>query len=166
MGQFVLEIGSTSLESLRTIVERNLTEQSSLHVLAWEHRESMTYTPSAIPLSDVIQGLAAQSFASAMWRDIGGAIRYMLLYCPHFSNSNLGLWVCTVEYTTEAWTVSWDELGTDINLRFACVSQDEGLILSDDQLSPDTFPWSDRALLAAAVRSASGEWVSREAAKV
>jgi hypothetical protein len=161
-----MEIGSTSLESLSNIVERSLAGQPSLHLLAWEHRESMTYASSAIPLSDVIQGLAAQSFASAMWRDIGGAIRYVLLYCPHFSNSSLGLWVCTVEYTTDAWTVLWDELGTDPNLRFACVSQDEGLILSDDQLSPDTFPWSDRSLLAAAVRSVSGEWVSREAANV
>lgn len=161
-----MEIGSTSLEALSNIVERSVAGQPSLHLLDWGHRESMTYTPSAIPLSDVLQGLTDQSIASAMWRDIGGGIRYLLLYCPRFSNSHLGLWVCTIEYTDEAWKSLWDELGTNPSFRFACVSQDEGLVVSEDQLSPDTFPWSDQSLLAAAVRSASGKWVSREAANV
>ena len=164
MGQYVMEIGSTSLESLSNIIERSVAGKPSLDVLAWEHQEAMTYVPSVLPLSEVTQRLAAQSFASAMWRDIGGGIRYVLLLCPHFSGSSLSLWVCTIEYTAETWKALWDELGTNPSLRFACVCQDEGLIVSEDQLSPDTFPWSDRSLLAAAVRSDSGEWVSRGAA--
>jgi hypothetical protein len=54
MGQYVMEIGSASLEALGNIVERSLAGQPSLHLLAWEHRESMKYSPSAIQLSDVI----------------------------------------------------------------------------------------------------------------
>jgi hypothetical protein len=91
-------------------------------------------------------------------------VRYVLLYCPHFAASNLSLWLCTVEYTDETWKAFWSELGANVAVRFACVSQEEGLLISDEQLSPDTFPWSDPSLLAAAVRSDSGAWVSREVA--
>jgi hypothetical protein len=162
MGQYVLEVGSTSIDIFRKIVEQNVTGQSSLDILDWEHRESMIYAPSDLPVSAIMQGLSAQSFASAVWRDGGSGVRYVLLYCPHFSDSSLGLWLCTIEYTDETWRELWSELGAYPSVRFACVSQDEGLIISDDHLSPNTFPWSDRSLIVAAVRSASEAWVSRE----
>jgi len=162
MGQYVLEIGSTSLDVLGKIVEQTITGQASIDILEWECRESMVYTPSDLPMSAILQRLSAHSFASALWRDVGSAVRYVLLYCPHFANSSLGLWLCTVEYTDETWRALWSGLGAYPSVRFACVSQEEGLIISDDQLSPDTFPWSDRALIVAAVRSASEAWVFRE----
>ena len=164
MGQYVLEVGSPSLGLFSEIVERNLLGSSGLQVLPWAHRESMTFSPSELSLREVMDGLATQSLASAVWRDTKSGVRYVLLYCPHFAASGLSLWLCTVEYTDETWKTLWNELGAYQDVRFACVSQEEGLLLSDDQLSPDTFPWSDPTLLAGAVRSESGAWVSRAAA--
>jgi hypothetical protein len=164
MGQYVLEIGSSSLEVFSDLIERNLLESSSVQVLPWVDREAMTFNPSELSLGGVFDALAHQALASAVWRDMKSGVRYVLLYCPHFAASNLSLWLCTVEYTDETWKAFWSELGANVAVRFACVSQEEGLLISDEQLSPDTFPWSDPSLLAAAVRSDSGAWVSREVA--
>lgn len=162
MGQYVLEIGSTSVKGFSEIIERNLLGSSKLQILLWEQRKSMTYSPSDLSLRDVLNGLVAQALASAVWRDVQLGVRYVLLYCPFFADSSLSLWLCTVEYTGETWRTLWSELGAYPDIRFACVSQEEGLLVSDEQLSPDTFPWSDPSLIAAAVRSPSGTWVSRE----
>lgn len=164
MGQYVLEIGSSSLGLFSEIVGRNLLGSSGLQVLPWVHRESMTFSPSELSLREIMDGLATQSLASAVWRDMRSGVRYVLLYCPHFAASDLSLWLRTVEYTDETWKTFWNELEAYQEVRFACVSQEEGLLLSDDQLSPDTFPWSDPILLVGAVRSESGAWVSRAAA--
>jgi hypothetical protein len=164
MGQYVLEIGSSSLEELRQIVEFNLLGPSGLQVLPWVDRESMTYSSSDLSVSSVMEGLNGRSLASAIWRDVKAGVRYVLIYCPNFAASGLGLWMCTVEYTDETWGTLWGELGSHPSFRFACVSLEEGVLLSDGQLSPDNFPWSDPSLLAAAVRSETGEWVSREVA--
>jgi hypothetical protein len=162
MGQYVLEIGSPSLGVFSEIVQQNLLGSSGLQILPWAERESMAYSPSELSLREVMDGLVAQSLASAVWREMKSGVRYVLLYCPHFASCGLSLWLCTVEYTDETWKTLWQELEAYPDVRFACVSQDEGLFVSDDQLSPDTFPWSDPSLLAAAVRSVSGAWVSHE----
>jgi hypothetical protein len=162
VGQYVLEIGSTSLDVFGEIVEGgSLLGSSSAQVLPWGQRESMVYSPSDLSLGEVLNGLARQSLASAVWRDVQSGIRYVLVYCPHFADSGLDLWLCTIEYTDDTWKTIWNELDAYPDVRFACVSQEEGLLISDAQLSPDTFPWSDPSLLVAAVRSASGAWISR-----
>jgi hypothetical protein len=163
--QYVLEIGSSSVETFTSIVERNLLASSELRVLPWQQQKAMTYSPSDLSLREVVEGLESRSFASASWREVKSGVRYVLLYCPNFADNDLNLWLCTVEYTGEEWKSLWGELGEYPELRFACVSQDEGILVSGDQLSPETFPWSEPSLLAAAVRSASGSWVTREAVR-
>jgi len=160
--QYVLEIGSSSLETFTSIVERNLVASSELKVLPWQQQSSMMYSPSALSAHEVVRELQNRSLASASWQGTKSGVRYVLLYCPNFAGSDLSLWLCTVEYTGEEWKSLWRELEQYPQLRFACVSQDEGILVSDSQLAPSTFPWDEPSLLAAAVRSQSGEWVTRE----
>ena len=163
--QYVLEIGSVSVETFTGLVEGNLLASSELKVLPWQQRRAMTYNSSNLSLREVVEGLRDRSLASASWREVKSGVRYVLIYCPNFADNDLHLWLCTVEYTGEEWKSLWGELGRYPDLRFACVSQDEGIVISDDQLSPETFPWSEPSLLAAAVRSEFGSWVTREAVR-
>jgi hypothetical protein len=155
-----MEIGSTSLEALCDIAASFIKGYSSLTVLTQKDQYSGNYIPSTIGMGEVIHGLSAEFLVSAAWSDLELGVRYVLLWCPNFGETRLGLWVCTVAYSSENWQELWGKLEASPSLRFACVCREEGLSITDDQLSPDTFPWSDPSLLAAAVRSDSGEWIS------
>jgi hypothetical protein len=162
MSQLVLEIGSTTIDILKNILEENLMGPTSSDVLTWQERDSMTYSRSDLPVSEVLRQLDEQLLASAVWKNGRSGVRYVLAFSPEFSINNLDLWLCTVEYTDETWTGLWDKLSEDPNVRFACVCEDEGLILTADQISPEMFPWSDSSLVVAGVRSKEGIWVSHQ----
>ncbi len=70
----------------------------------------------------------------------------------------------TIEVTVEEWQFVWDALLDKPGLRFVCVAREEGIEVSNQQISPETFPWDVDGLLAAAVRTDEhSEWTRRVA---
>jgi hypothetical protein len=68
----------------------------------------------------------------------------------------------TVEVTGPNWKDIWNLLLAKSDLRFVCVGMEEGIELTDEVLSPETFPWNAWPAVISALRSNDGTWVVKE----
>ncbi len=92
------------------------------------------------------------------------AVRYGLILRPRYGGQKLSSWLGTVELTTEDWRQYWDALLRFEALAFVCASDEEGVALTDCDLTLTSFPWDERQMLAGALRTGEGVtgWVIKE----
>jgi hypothetical protein len=104
------------------------------------------------------------TLAAAILRTSTPGIRLALLTAPNIFGGHLSHWVGTIDFTAPAqnWRSVWSTALHHERLVAASLSLDDGIDLSDDQLSVDKFPWQESRLVIAGVRAANGAWVTRE----
>jgi|SRR5579872_5706646 len=162
MPQFVIEFGAERLETVSAAIKANLVEPLRISIDSSE--SEMSYSDTTETLDEVITELAAGSVRSAIIRTSDPRIRYGLITSPRVHVPPLTLWMGTIELGVDDWNFVWDALLRQSGLRFVCVGLEEGVEVSDEQMSPETFPWDVDGLLAAAVRSdVKSEWTRRPA---
>lgn len=160
MAQFVVEFGAEQLRFVGTAIKSTVAEPFRIWIDCAD--AAMCYSETAKTLDEVAVDLQAGSVASAIIRTSDPRIRYALITSPKIHVPPLGLWMGTIEIQVEDWSFVWDALVRQSGLRFVCVGLEEGVELSDDQISGETFPWHETGLLAAAVRDdTQADWIQR-----
>lgn len=160
MSQYVIEFGAAELQSIGKAIETCLAMPYGIFVDGIDKKRC--YARAATALDEVLKDLAAGTALSVTIRNNDHRIRYGLITSPQTHVPQLSLWMGTIEVGVEDWAFVWDLLLTQSELRFVCVGSEEGVELSDEQISVETFPWAEWPLLIGAVRSDKGsEWIVR-----
>lgn len=165
VSQYVIEFGAETVRAIAEAITRVLLAPYDISVD--EPQRECNYVSVDKPLSLVIDDLEKGAVASAIIRGRDERIRYALITRPRFNKSKLSKWMGTIEVTFEDWSFAWESLLEQNDLLFVCVGEEEGVELSDEQLGPDAFPWTQWPLLIGAIRSrADRQWVTRTRASV
>lgn len=163
MAQVVIEFGSQTFGPVRDAM---LSLIGTPIAIDTEFRSGGGETCSAT--EDVVEAifrkLADGQIASATFRTKSEGVRYGLILQPRYNGQNLSMWMGTLELTTEDWRRYWDALLRFEALAFVCVGDEEGVELTDDDLTVSSFPWDEWPMLAGALRGGEGAtgWVMRE----
>jgi len=122
------------------------------------------YVAAAGDLDATLRSLQDGTIAVASLRTSKPGIRSALLMAPNIFGGRLARWMGSIDFTAPAqnWRSVWSTALSHERLAAASLSLDDGIELSDEQLSIDRFPWQESRLLIAGVRAADGAWVIRE----
>jgi hypothetical protein len=160
MSQYVIEFGAKRVDTIAAAIALCLASPMSISVDDEAHPFHDVETER--PLTGVVTDLESGIVASAVIRCTDERIRYAHISSPLFNKEGLSKWMGTIELGVETWSFVWDALLGNPGLLFVCVGHEEGVELRDEQLSVDSFPWSEWPLLIGAVRPTQGsEWVIR-----
>lgn len=163
MAQIVIEFGAPSL---RPILDAMLSVIGTPSAIEMEpvlgNGEVCSATKEAI--DDLSRRFATAQIRSVTFRTESESVRYGLILAPHCWGQDLSMWMGTVELTDEDWRQCWDVLLRHDSLAFVCAGNEEGVELTDDQLTIASFPWDEWPMLAAALRTEGDDrgWVTRE----
>ena len=166
MAQVVIEFGSPTLGPVLDAMLL-LIEQPSVLEIELRSGGGMRSPATIASLEAIPQQFAAREIALVTFRTEIDKIRYGLILEPRFKGQDLTMWMGTIELTTTEWRPYWDRLLQFDGLAFVCVGDEEGVELSDQDLSVASFPWDEWPLLAAALRGSDAqgaEWVIRQRA--
>jgi hypothetical protein len=132
--------------------------------IALNESSGPNYVPAAGDLDATLRSLKDGTLAVASLRTSKPGIRSALLMAPNIFDGRLSRWMGSVDFTAPAqnWRSVWATVFRHERLLAASLSLDDGIELSDEQLSVDAFPWQESRLVIAAVRAADGAWVTRE----
>lgn len=160
MPQFVIEFGARQLGAVAEAIKLTLARPSRISIDSTDYE--MSYSDTAKAFDEVLSELERGTVASAIIRNNDPRIRYALITSPRTHVPPLTLWMGTIEIGLDNWTFAWEALLKQLGLCFVCIGLEEGVELGDEQISPETFPWSAHGLLAAAVRKdAQSAWTQR-----
>ena len=122
------------------------------------------YVPAAGDLDSTLRSLQDGTLAAAILRTSTPGVRLAVLSAPNVFGGRLSQWVGPIDFTAPAqnWRPIWSTALRHERVLAASLSLDDGIELSDEQLSVDKFPWQESRLVIAAVRAANGAWVTRE----
>ncbi len=161
MPQYVLEFGAAELVPVVEVLVSLMGSPDIIEVAA-NQPDGPKYGRTAEELSKVVDDLRDGRLMSAILRSQAPDVRYGLIIRPHFFGQQLSLWMGTIESTSPDWKPMWRAVLSNDQLRFACIGSEEGVELSDDRLSVDTFPWQEWPMIIGALRSGGGSWVIKE----
>lgn len=163
MAQVVIEFGSQTFGPVRDAM---LSLIGTPIAIDTEFRSGGGETCPATEhaLEAISRRFADGQIASVTFRTESGGVRYGLILQPRYSGQNLSMWMGTLELTTKDWRRYWDALLQFDALAFVCVGDEEGVELTDDDLTVNSFPWDEWPMLAGALRAGEGGagWVIRE----
>ncbi|HTQ58826.1 MAG TPA: hypothetical protein VMI32_01275 [Candidatus Solibacter sp.] len=160
--QLVFEFGSdkvsTVVEAIRRAVGDVPYDMTCLPASGTE------YVPTNDTLESAETKLAKGDISAFSLHPREGMVRYALILKPYFDGQSLSLYLGTVEYTGRNYEPIWDSLLATQGLAFVCLGLEEGIELTDDQLTLETFPWTSWSLVIAALRDPPGSatWTTRE----
>lgn len=166
MAQFVIEFGATEIDPVFNAV-LTLVENPSLLDVSLRSGGSVSIPATEGNLNEVHQQFVQGEITSATIRTGVTDIRYGLLLAPHFDGQDLSLWMGTIELTTDDWHPYWEKLLKLDGLVVVCTGEEEGVELTDGNLTVTSFPWEEWPLLIGALRDDTGRksaWVIRERA--
>ena len=164
MAQVVIEFGSATLGPVLDAMV-SLIDQPSVLEMELRSGGGLTSPATKGAIEALSQKFTDREIASVTFRTETNEIRYGLILEPRFNGQDLAMWMGTVELTTEEWRPYWDKLLRFDGLAFVCVGDEEGVELSDQNLTVSSFPWNEWPLMAAALRGNEGQgsdWVVRE----
>lgn len=167
MAQFVIEFGAPALSPVLNAV-LSVVERPTMLDESFPSGGGYRVPATKDALDAIPQRFADRKLSSVTIRTDAVGIRYGLVMEPHFSGQGLAMWMGTIELTANDWRPYWDRILKFEGLVFACVGDEEGVELSDQELTVDSFPWDRWPLLVGAVRHSTGgeelEWLIRERA--
>ena len=160
--QFVFTIAAESLSPVMFAVESCLSDQA--YSIAACRSAADGFTELSDDLGDTVTKLEKGEFRTILFRPDKGPIEFSLVHHPSVSGRTLSLYSATFEYTSRNWPVLWNLLLNRPGLRVVSLGMEEGVELSDDMLSPASFPWNKWPVIIAAVRSDKfdAQWVIAE----
>jgi len=160
--QLVFEFGSHQIGPTVDAIRRVIGGLS--YGLECVPKGSETNEPTNDSLESAATRLETGEILSFTLRPSEGMIRYALVLSPFFQGESLSLYFGTIEYTGENYASIWDLLLNTPGLIVVCLGYDEGVELSDAQLSVESFPWGEWPLAIGALRNypSSNSWITRE----
>ena len=161
MAQYVFEFGGADLAAVADALTSWLGIPASIEV-AKEQPGGPDYQPTSDGLPNVLDRLRTRALSSAILRSGKPDLRYGLILAPHFNGQPLSQWMGTLESTDSDWKPMWDTVLKNDRLQFASLGFEEGVDLTDDHLTVDTFPWNEWPMVIGALRDADGKWIIRE----
>jgi hypothetical protein len=160
MAQYVMEFTTSSVAAALSLLDRLVVRKKSLETLDCELQSTLCFTAASGSVESLLPDLLDGKLCSVMIQSEGD-IRYGLLTSPMFNGQPLSKWMGTIEFQTDEWRSTWQELLASTETTAVCVGMEEGIDLNDDILSPDLFPWHEPSLVAGAVRRSDGSWELR-----
>jgi hypothetical protein len=162
-GLYVLQIIGDDLSEVAEGVRSLIGTPERIEV-APNESSGPNYVPTAEDWDSSLRRLREGTLAAAIIRTSTPGIRFGLVTAPNVFGGRLSQWVGTVDFAAPAqdWRTVWSTVLRDERLLAASLSLDDGIELSDEQLSVDRFPWEESRLVVAAVRGADGTWMTRE----
>lgn len=158
---YVLQIVAAQLSVLVPTVRSIVGKHRSIEV-ARNDKNGPNYEREAGDLELALDRLQTGELAVVVLRISQRGFRSALLMAPSIFGGRLSQWMAAIEFTAEDWRPIWDAALSERRASLVCLSIDDDLDLSDDEVSVQTFPWNESRLVAAAVRDAKGEWVVHE----
>ncbi len=161
MAQIVIEFGAPTLG---TIMDATLSVIGTPTVIEIELRSGGGQVFAMDYLETLSRQLTDGQVLSATFRTESKEVRYGLIIRPHYGGQNRSIWMGTVELVTTEWRPYWEALLQFDGLSFVCVGDEEGVELTDDNLTVTSFPWDEWPLLVGALRAEEegNSWVIRE----
>jgi hypothetical protein len=160
--QFVFTVTADSLTPIVAAVEKILVGRDySIHA---SRNPRDGFTESAEDLSDAVARLEHGTFSTVIVRPKAAPVEFSLIHHPSTSEGLFSLYSATFEYTARRWSTMWNLLLSCAGLRVVSLGMEEGVELTDDVLTPASFPWNKWPLIIAAVRSdrPHADWVIGE----
>jgi len=165
MSQYVVQFGAKDVAKLAEIFAHEIAgRKCAIQVLSKENLGTLIYQESPLPLPDALVMIIRGEVVSLIARPSQGALRYGLILPPNFNGQRLSLWSATLEWTDNGWQEAWERLLHWSDLSFITVGFEEGVEVSDECLSVESFPWQAWPTVIAAVRSDIGgqrQWTVR-----
>lgn len=164
MAQFVFEFGADTLEVTSDAMISFMGQPRSMEVVPAAEGNVLKYESANEPFATVADKLRTGALSSVIVRTDVPGIRYGLIMAPRFNGTDLSVWMGTIELATPDWKPLWTFLLSREGLRFVCLGSEEGVELTDTQLSIDTFPWTEWPLVIGALRAdpaVSNQWFIR-----
>lgn len=163
LGLYVLQVIGDDLSGITESVLPLIGTPERIEV-ARNEASGPNYVPAAGDLDWTLRSLQDGTLAVASVRTSTPGIRFALLSAPNIFGGRLSHWLGTIDFTAPAqnWRSVWSTALLHERLVAASLSLDDGIGVSDDQLSVDNFPWEEPRLVIAGVRAANGVWVTRE----
>jgi hypothetical protein len=158
---YVLQMLATELSALVRTVRSVVGEHRAIEV-ARNDTDGPNYEPASSDLDATLNGLKTGELAVVVLRTSQRGFRSVLFIAPNIFGGRLSQWMAAIEFSTENWRPIWEAALSERGLAVVCLTLDEALDVSDDNLSVQTFPWNESRLVAAALRDATGDWVVRE----
>lgn len=159
--QLVFEFGSYELRPVAEAIRRAVGELPfDIHCLPTAGTD---YIPTNDTLESAEAKLATAEISAFSVHPREGMFRYALILKPYFEGQSLSVYLGTIEYTERDYEPIWDLLLATPGLTFVCLGLEEGVELTDAQLTLETFPWREWPVLIAALRDAgTGLWTTRK----
>ena len=163
MSQIVVEFGAPeyhpTLSALLAMIERPTAIVTECKTGG---SEQFSATPEAIEA--ISQKFEHGEIVSATFRTESEGVRYGLITAPHYNGQRLSMWLGTVELTAIDWRSYWNALLRLDGLMFVCVGDEEGVELTDDNLTLASFPYNQWPMVVGALRNEQSgpSWVIRE----
>jgi hypothetical protein len=163
MAQIVIEFGAPTFDPVINALLSVIGTPTTIEIeYPSNERQSC---PATKEFMEIVSGkLTDGRLVSVTIRTDCEDIRYGLISRPDSGGYFRSMWMGTVEVTTEDWRRYWDALLRFESLAFVCVGDEEGVELTDENLTVDSFPWDEWPILVGALRAGDGEtgWVVRE----
>lgn len=160
MAQVVIEFGAPSLGPIMDAMLSVIGSPSAIETES-PHGSGEAYSATKEAVEALSGKLTDGQIVSVTFRTRAEGVRYGLILKPRYSGHDLSMWMGTVELTTDDWRRYWDALLAFDSLAFVCVGDEEGVELTDDNLSVASFPWNEWPMMAGALRTERG-WEIRE----
>jgi hypothetical protein len=159
--QLVFEFGSYELRPVAEAIRRAVRELP--YDIQYLPATGTDYIPTNDTLESAEAKLARREISAFSVHPREGMVRYALILKPYFEGQSLSLYLGTIEYTGRDYEPIWDLLLATAGLTFVCLGLEEGVELTDTQLTLETFPWGEWPVVIAALRdTGSGLWTTRK----
>jgi hypothetical protein len=158
MPQLVFEFWSQEIQPVVEAIERVLDARPTRNAAA---TKSLQYEPTQHGLDWAAHQISAGQLSSFSLHPLNGGIRYALLNGPGIGGDKRPGYMGTIEYTLPDYIHIWNELLQVNGLGMVCLGHEEGLEFTDEQFTPEDFPWHDNVLVIGAVRSPIGDWIQK-----
>jgi hypothetical protein len=162
-GLYVLQVIGEDLSGITESVLPLIGTPERIEV-ALNEPSGPNYVVAAGDLDATLRSLEDGTLAVASLRTSKPGIRSAVLMAPNIFGAQFARWMGSIDFTAAArdWRGIWSTALRHERLLAASLSLDDGIELSDEQLSVDKFPWQESRLVIAAVRAGDGAWVTRE----
>ena len=160
--QYVFNFVAESIDGVLDAIQAALG--SAPYKLRELSSDSDTFIPTDDTLQQAAQDLGQGKLATIAIHPEKGPIRYALISSPYTSGRSLSQYLGTIEYTERDFRPIWNMLPSVRGLSLVCLGFEEGVVISDDVLKPETFQWNQWPLVVAAIKDppSDSKWIIRE----
>jgi hypothetical protein len=157
MTQLIYQLGASNIQALLAaakVVVGNEAYSSSALPSTGAYRMDLIYEARSESFEALFSELSTGTISSVRIVPDAGNVVWLIAYPPRFDSTQHEWWDLTFEFKGVDYRPLFDRLRQMEELDFVAVSLDEGLDFEESvRVDATSFPWSDRKLVIASVRS-------------